>query len=147
MIGDLYSSALHFIVHRHAGQKDKAGKPYIQHLLRVSLLGKIELEQVVGLLHDVLEDTSTTYSELLAEFGMEAADAILLLTRSTEALSTGYYASIRSNPLALAVKLNDIEDSTQPERLLLLPVEERVRLRGKYHNAIRMLVNPPSESE
>lgn len=51
----------------HAGQVDKAGAPYIQHVLAVSnaLEPFGELMQVAGVLHDVLEDTPLTAQDLL----------------------------------------------------------------------------------
>jgi guanosine-3',5'-bis(diphosphate) 3'-pyrophosphohydrolase len=44
----------------HAGQVDKAGAPYILHVLRVMLAMSSEEERIVAVLHDVLEDTPWT---------------------------------------------------------------------------------------
>ena len=41
----------------HQGQLDKSGKDYIGHPLRVMEMGKTENEKIVGVLHDVVEDT------------------------------------------------------------------------------------------
>lgn len=43
------------------------------------------------------------------------------------------------NPIALAVKLADIEDNTAPERTARLEPEVRQRLAAKYENARKLL--------
>jgi len=40
----------------HEGQVDKAGKPYIEHPIRVMNMSKTMDEKIVGVLHDVVED-------------------------------------------------------------------------------------------
>ena len=48
----------------HSGQTDKAGLPYITHPERVA--GRLDTpeEQVVGWLHDTVEDTEVTIAEI-----------------------------------------------------------------------------------
>jgi (p)ppGpp synthase/HD superfamily hydrolase len=48
----------------HAGQTDKAGRPYIEHPLRVMHRLRGEYEQLAAILHDVLEDTPVTENDL-----------------------------------------------------------------------------------
>ena len=61
----------------HEGQKRKSGEPYIIHPLCVAIiLADLELDKetiVVGLLHDVVEDTVMTTEEITKEFGAEVA--------------------------------------------------------------------------
>ena len=45
----------------HAGQVDKAGADQIGHPLRVMEMGKTEEERIVGILHDVIEDSDWTF--------------------------------------------------------------------------------------
>mgnify|MGYP000026147745 CR=1 FL=1 len=45
----------------HFGQVDKAGQPYILHCLRVMFSGKTIQEKICGVLHDTVEDTSSTW--------------------------------------------------------------------------------------
>ena len=52
------------------GQKDLAGAPAILHALAVGLMGQNELEQKVGFLHDVVEDSDLTI-ENLRDMGVE----------------------------------------------------------------------------
>ena len=53
----------------HAGQKDKAGKPYILHPLRVMLTvasdkNATDEQKIVAVLHDVIEDTYVQEQQL-----------------------------------------------------------------------------------
>ncbi len=70
-----------FAIIAHASQK-YGDKPYSYHLDSVAKLlqphGK--LAQVIGYLHDVVEDTNITLSELSAEFSSFIADAVSILT-------------------------------------------------------------------
>ena len=49
--------AIQIATEAHKGQLDKAGRDYIGHPLRVMAMGKTEDEKIVGVLHDVIEDT------------------------------------------------------------------------------------------
>ena len=64
----------------HAGQRDKAGQPYIFHPLRVMLRVYGAHEQMAAVLHDVVEDTSVTLDNLAQEgFPSEVLRAIAAL--------------------------------------------------------------------
>ena len=66
----------------HAGQRDKAGQPYIFHPLRVMLRVDGAHEQMAAVLHDVVEDTSVTLDNLAQEgFPSEVLRAIAALTK------------------------------------------------------------------
>jgi (p)ppGpp synthase/HD superfamily hydrolase len=66
----------------HAGQVDKGGSPYIFHPLRIMLKGHDERHQIVGVLHDLLEDTSWTAEDLAKEgFDQSILRALDYLTR------------------------------------------------------------------
>ena len=64
----------------HAGQVRKTGSPYITHPLQVAaIVANMNLDHasiVSALLHDVLEDTPTTKSMLMREFGEDIADIV-----------------------------------------------------------------------
>ena len=66
----------------HQGQTDKAGQPYIGHPARVA--GRLETKeaQVVGWLHDTVEDTGLTLEEVTEQFGPETAAALDAVTRT-----------------------------------------------------------------
>ena len=121
----------------HAGQTDKAGAPYFEHPRRVAL--KLEGDSqamTVALLHDVLEDTGVTEAELRDTFSAEIVDAVVAITHPEGEPDDVYYQRVRSNPLALRVKLADIHDNLEPWRLAELNDEERSRLLEKYGSAL-----------
>lgn len=122
----------------HAGQVDKNGEPYIDHPRRVATrLDGLE-EQAVAWLHDVLEDTDLRTSTLLDEgVDLEITDAVLLLSRRPGKPADLYYEEIRGHPVALAVKLADLADNTDPARTARLDPETRERLARKYEHAGR----------
>ena len=68
--------AIEIATEAHKGQLDKAGRDYVGHSLRVMEMGKTEEDKIVGVLHDVIEDTDWTF-EKLAEEGF--SDEVLAL--------------------------------------------------------------------
>jgi len=72
----------------HGDQKRRSGEPYIIHPVCVALiLAELELDKesiIAGLLHDVLEDTSMTYDEIVRQFGAEVADLVEGVTKLTQ---------------------------------------------------------------
>jgi GTP diphosphokinase / guanosine-3',5'-bis(diphosphate) 3'-diphosphatase len=72
--------------HRHQRRKDKEASPYINHPIALAsvLTGVGGIEDVVvlqaALLHDTVEDTDTTYEELVEQFGQQVADIVMEVT-------------------------------------------------------------------
>lgn len=123
----------------HAGQADKAGEPYLGHCERVAAKLDDDQAKAAAFLHDVLEDTDARESELREQFGDPIIDAVVLLTRRDDVEPVSYYAGIKSDPLALSVKLADIHDNLDPRRLSLLDRETRSWLMRKYGAALQAL--------
>ena len=77
--------ALEFVEEKHAGQFRKSGDPYVVHPVEVAIiLAELGMDRdtvVAGLLHDVLEDTETTYEELKENFGKDVADIVEGVTK------------------------------------------------------------------
>ncbi len=129
------------LAHRaHAGQVDKAGRPYIEHVARVAAADYPEAE-VVAWLHDVLED-APRYASDLEWFPLGMKQAIVCLTRYAHDTPRAYYAGIRANQIALRVKLADVADNADESRLALLDEKTASRLRRKYARAIVDLTEP-----
>jgi len=124
----------------HANQKDKAGADYINHPLRVMSAGKTTDEKIVGVLHDVVEDSEWTFDLLKAEgFSMEILAALKCLTKLSDNESYERFIDrVKSNPLAIVVKLNDLADNMDIRRLNELTNSDVIRLR-KYLKAYRNL--------
>ena len=96
----------------HAGQVDKAGKPYILHPLRVMLHVSNLEERITAVLHDVIEDTGVTYEYLSAEgFPFEILEALQALTKldGEERIDAARRAAV--NPIAREVKIADVKDN------------------------------------
>jgi len=102
----------------HQGQVDKAGKPYIEHPLRVMGSMQSEMERIVGVLHDAVEDSDLTIAQLVeAGFGAQIVAAIDAITkREGEAYET-YLERVIANPIALRVKIADMSDNMNMARI------------------------------
>lgn len=132
---NLLTQALIFATLKHDGQPDKANKAYILHPLRVMSRFDDEKEQVTALLHDVMEDCNVKPEELLAmNFPKDVVDALILLTHQENEPYDEYIARILKNELACKVKLADLEDNMNLERLPVVEEKDLKRLR-KYQKA------------
>ena len=73
-------SAYHFSEQAHEGQFRKSGEPYISHPLAVAnILAQWHLDPqalTAALLHDVMEDTSVTKTEISRNFGRPVAELV-----------------------------------------------------------------------
>ncbi len=76
----LIKKAYRFSYNAHKDQLRKSGEPFLAHPVAVALiLAEQKLDQVTiasGLLHDVLEDTTTSYDALKEKFGEEVANLV-----------------------------------------------------------------------
>jgi len=82
---DFIRSAFDYADSKHQGQLRKSGEPYIVHPRDVAItLAEYQVDPntlVAGLLHDILEDTDTSYDEIKEKFGEEVADIVEGLTK------------------------------------------------------------------
>ena len=77
-----------FAAKKHAGQRRKgqAAEPYIDHLIEVAQLVSMAIPEpdtnlvIAALLHDTIEDTRVTATELIERFGQDVADLVVELT-------------------------------------------------------------------
>ena len=119
----------------HLNQKDKGGKPYILHPLKVMHYLKTDDFQLmaIGVMHDLLEDTEMTASDLvLLGFSNRVKDAVVLLTKRDGVDEDGYLNGILTNKDAIKVKLADLRHNTDIRRLKGLTDKDLLRMR-KYH--------------
>lgn len=131
--------ALAIALRAHKNQKDKSGKPYILHPLRVMLKMNSEAEMIVAVLHDVLEDSNVSIDDLLKEgFSPEVIKAVDCLTKRPQQNYMKYLEQIKSNPLAVKVKLADLEDNMDIRRLPEILPKDQERL-AKYRKAYSFL--------
>ena len=124
----------------HEGQVDKAGKPYIEHPMRVMKMGKTVEEKIAGVLHDVVEDSEWTF-EMLEKEGIpkDVMDALRCVTKLSEDEDYDHFISrVKTNPLAVKVKLNDLKDNMDITRLEEVTEKDLARL-NKYIRAYKQL--------
>ena len=103
--------ALRLAIEAHEGQKDLDGKPVILHPMAVGLAGRNREEVIAGLLHDVVEDTSFTFEDLLKRGVDEPiVEALRLLTHTKDMPYEDYVKRIAQsgNDIAIHVKYNDL---------------------------------------
>lgn len=147
-LNELERHAITIAVAAHDKQRDKLGEPYVGHLARVAarLSGlSMSRSRIIAWLHDYLEDASdeaernrrTAYLRIM--FPEWVLDAVIALTHDVGESNVDYWNRVRLNADALQVKLADVADNSDPERLARLDPETRGRLVFKYDEARRVL--------
>ena len=124
----------------HDGQVDKAGMAYIYHPMRVMNMGKTVEEKIAGVLHDVVEDSDWTF-EMLEKEGIpkNVIDALRCVTKLSEDEDYEHFIDrVKTNPLAVKVKINDLKDNMDITRLGEVTEKDLPRL-NKYIRAYRQL--------
>ena len=130
----IFSPASQFAIDRHKGQL-YGRRPYHVHLLQVVnvLIRYYEWEDMrqelidAAWLHDVVEDTDVTVSQVRELFGEKTAALVHAVTKlppgpgTKKERMTIYYAKIRETPGAINVKLADrianVEQSASRDRI------------------------------
>ncbi len=130
--------AFEFAAARHSAQWRLSGEPYMAHPLEVTwILAEMQMDQVclvTALLHDVLEDTQTSYEELARTFGEEVARCVNGVTKLSK------------------INLANREDrqAESVRKMLLAMVEDirviLVKLADRLHN-MRTLASLPRERQ
>ena len=100
-----------------------------------------EISCCAALLHDVVEDTAVSMEELSREFPAEVVDVLNLLTHEEGRDYFDYVRAIKSNPIAVKVKLADIAHNSDQSRCVGSDLtEERLAyFRQKYQKAKAIL--------
>ena len=82
------TKAYNFALKAHEKQKRDEGSPYIIHPIAVAnILTELKLDSATiatGLLHDTIEDTHATYTNIKEQFGIEVADLVDGVTKISE---------------------------------------------------------------
>lgn len=114
---DGLTEAIMIAAQAHDGQKDRAGQPYILHCLRVMLAMNTEADRIAAVLHDVVEDSPDWQAGDLRDFGPDVTEAVDALTRREGEDYFVYIKRLSENPRAVRVKLADLRDNLDPDRL------------------------------
>ena len=134
--------AIEIAVNAHKGQLDKANKPYILHPLRLMMKMITENEMIAAVLHDVVEDTDWTIEKLANEgFNKEVLFAVSLLTHDKKEPYHKYIDKLKQNPIAVKVKIADLEDNLDIKRIAHPTAKDYFRLAHyvKYYNELKNL--------
>ncbi len=132
--------AFFMMLRAHINQKDKAGRCYIFHPINVALGVKGIRTKTVALLHDVLEDSDLYSIKDFSFLDEEQMEGILLLTHNTDEEYFDYINRVKTNKIALAVKLSDLRHNLNLKRLKTI-TEKDINRRNKYLKAMEILEN------
>ena len=127
----------------HAGQTDKGGAPYILHPLRVMLRVARGAQQIVAVLHDVVEDSDgkITFDDLAREgFSREVIDGVRAVTKIDGESYEAFIARAALDPVGKAVKLADLAENSDLSRIDR-PTQKDLERVEKYRRAIKQLIS------
>lgn len=127
---------------------DLGGHPYLEHLEFVSSRGRNDIEKVVGLLHDILEDTDVTSNDLLAYgFSSETVQKIELLTHKKDEDYSIYIDSLvaSKDENVLFVKKTDLENNMDLSRITKQSEKDINRVNLKYKPAYQKVCEALNE--
>ena len=135
--------ALKLCFSAHKDQVDKSGLPYVFHPFHLAEQMEDEDTTIVALLHDVVEDTEVTLTDL-AEMGFsqQVIGAIQAMTHPEGVPYMEYVSKIRKNPIARRVKLADLRHNSDLSRLDQVDEAALARVR-KYQAAMELLEMSP----
>jgi len=122
------------------GKIDKGGKPYLNHLIRVSEKFKDDdFLYSIAMLHDLIEDCPEWNEiSLRCLFAENIVSTITILTRKENEDYFDYIDRINQSSWATKIKLADLKDNMDITRLLTLSEKDYQRL-TKYLKAYRTL--------
>ena len=123
----------------HELQKDKGGKPYILHPIRIMMrLAHTDDQELmsIAILHDVVEDCEEVTLRSLMEMGFSdrVVTGVSDLTRWAGQTYEEYIERCALNPDARTIKLQDLKDNSDITRLKGLSKKDFDRMK-KYQRA------------
>lgn len=131
--------ALKICYQAHKNQLDKSGLPYVFHPFHIAEQMKDEDTTIAALLHDVVEDTSVTLEDLKKYgFSEEVISAIAVMTHDPNVEYMEYIAQVKKNPIAAAVKLEDLRHNSDLTRLDKVTAKD-IQRNEKYKKAMELL--------
>lgn len=109
---DLIWKAKLFAQEKHKNHKDDDGLPYfdahITQVVKILMNVTNEVDVIAAAwLHDTIEDTDTTYEELIEEFGQRIADLVMEVTHDGKKDNIGFYFPRLKSEKAILIKFAD----------------------------------------
>lgn len=143
----MYVNAANIMFTLHAKQKDKAGRDYIFHPMRVSIKCNLIESKTVALLHDTVEDSALTFDKLREyQFSEEIINGVIAVTRKKGESYADFIERASKDEIGHAVKIYDLEDNMNIKRLSNLSEKDWHRL-NKYLHAWRYLTGLEATTE
>ncbi|MEU6012629.1 HD domain-containing protein [Streptomyces sp. NPDC047515] len=135
----------------HTDQRDKAGRPYTEHLAAVAegvrIRGGSDEQIAAAWLHDAVEDNALSQEWLAgAALPQGVKDMVLAVTKRDGEDLGSYTRRILETPGALLIKESDLAHNADPARLAVLEPANRTRLTEKYAQVRRLLGLTPGGS-
>ena len=137
------AKAIEIAASAHSEQKDKGGSPYILHPIRVMMSLNTEEEKIVGVLHDVVEDSEDWNFDRLREegFAEDIVSALKSVTKQSDAENyEAFIERARRNQIGRNVKIADLRDNLDVTRIGTLKEKDLLRI-NKYKNALSKLAS------
>lgn len=133
--GEMLSKSIFIATTAHKDQYDKGGNPYILHPFAVlSILNSTDEElQCIAILHDVIEDSDVTFTDLReAGISDRVIEAVKVLTKMPGQTYDEYKEQIFSNMDSMLVKMADLTHNSDIRRLKGIRDKDIERM-AKYH--------------
>jgi guanosine-3',5'-bis(diphosphate) 3'-pyrophosphohydrolase len=128
---DLLRRAYVFSAREHRNQTRRSGEPYLVHPIEVAyILAELKLDLpsvVAGLLHDVIEDTLTTYETVAGNFGTDVAHIVDGVTKISKLkFATAQQAEAENLRKMILAMVDDI-------RVILVKLADRLHNMRTLH--------------
>jgi (p)ppGpp synthase/HD superfamily hydrolase len=139
MLEQPLAHAIRLAAEAHEGQLDKAGQPYVLHVLRVMFACQSPDAQIAAALHDVVEDTDWTLADLRREgFSAQVVEIVDALTRRDGEDYFDFARRAAATPLSREVKRADLLDNMDIRRIPDPSEKDWERLK-RYRKALDMI--------
>lgn len=147
----LTKKAMNIMFEKHKNQFDQSGVPYVFHPWHVAESMQDEKTTIVALLHDIIEETDITVSDLRKmEFPEETIDAINILTYKEGEDYQTYIKKIGKNIIATTVKLSALKHNMDLSRINHITDKDLERIKEykeNYDYLYEILINKENEKE
>lgn len=137
----MLDKAIRIAAYEFEGERDKGGVPYIMHCLHVMNTVKHLGEQamIVGVLHDLIEDTHWTSDMLIDEgFDEVTVQLIINVTHLENEEYMDYIKRTALHPITRSVKMGDLRHNSDVHRMKGLREKDHRRI-DKYFEAYAYL--------
>ena len=137
---EMTKKAIKLMFEKHKDQVDKSGMPYVFHPFHLAEQMDDEETTITALLHDIVEDTNTTFEDLRKlGFSDNVINALKLMTHDKNIDYFEYVKNISKNPIARKVKIKDLEHNMDTSRLDEVTDKDLERVK-KYKKCYKYLL-------